>query len=122
MSEKKATTREEMMAVEIIIGKIMRIGVFLASTVMIIGFAMLKGTSGYPGNSFPTTLSSVVSGMSALKPYAWMMGGIYLLILTPVLRVVISIYAFIKEKDYLYVKITSLVLLILIVSFFLGHR
>ena len=111
MSEKKATTREEMMAVEIIIGKIMRIGVFLAATVMIIGFAMLmiKGTSGYPG-------------MSALKPYAWMMGGIYLLILTPVLRVVISIYAFIKEKDYLYVKITSLVLLILIVSFFLGHR
>ena len=117
MSEKKATTREEMMAVEIIIGKIMRIGVFLAATVMII-----KGTSGYPGNSFPTTLSGVVSGMSALKPYAWMMGGIYLLILTPVLRVVISIYAFIKEKDYLYVKITSLVLLILIVSFFLGHR
>ena len=53
MSEKKATTREEMMAVEIIIGKIMRIGVFLAATVMIIGFAMLmiKGTSGYPGNS-----------------------------------------------------------------------
>ena len=116
MSEKKATTREEMMAVEIIIGKIMRIGVFLAATVMIIG------TSGYPGNSFPPTLSGVVSGMSALKPYAWMMGGIYLLILTPVLRVVISIYAFIKEKDYLYVKITSLVLLILIVSFFLGHR
>lgn len=113
-----------MMAVEIVIGKIMRIGVFLAATVMIIGFAMLmiKGTSGYPGNSFPTTLSGVVSGMSALKPYAWMMGGIYLLILTPVLRVVISIYAFIKEKDYLYVKITSLVLLILIVSFFLGHR
>ena len=83
---------------------------------------MIEGTSGYPGNSFPTTLSGVVSGMSALKPYAWMMGGIYLLILTPVLRVVISIYAFIKEKDYLYVKITSLVLLILIVSFFLGHR
>ena len=63
MSEKKATTREEMMAVELVIGKIMRIGVFLAATVMIIGFAMLmiKGTSGYPGNSFPTTLSGVVS-------------------------------------------------------------
>ena len=69
MSEKKATTREEMMAVELVIGKIMRIGVFLAATVMIIGFAMLmiKGTSGYPGNSFPTTLSSVVSGMSASR-------------------------------------------------------
>ena len=41
MPEKKATTREEMMAVELVIGKIMRIGVFLAATVMIIGFAML---------------------------------------------------------------------------------
>lgn len=51
-----------------------------------------------------------------------MMAGIYLLILTPVLRVVISIYAFYQEKDMLYVKITSLVLLILIISVIVGHH
>lgn len=112
------------MAVEVIIGKIMRIGVLLAAVVMIAGFLMLlvKGTSGYPGETFPTTLAGVVSGMAAFRAYAWMMGGIYLLILTPVLRVVISIYAFVREKDYLYVRITTLVLLILIVSFIIGHR
>ncbi len=51
-----------------------------------------------------------------------MMGGVYLLILTPILRVVISIYAFYKENDFLYVKITSLVLLILIISVIVGHK
>ena len=51
-----------------------------------------------------------------------MMLGIFLLILTPVLRVVISIYAFAKEKDHLYVWITSIVLVILIISFIIGHH
>jgi uncharacterized membrane protein len=44
-------------------------------------------------------------------------GGI---VLTPVFRVGVSILVFIKEKDSLYVKITSAVFIILIISFVLG--
>ena len=121
---KKETTREEMMAVEVVIGKIMRIGVLLAAGVMICGFILflVPQTSGYPGQTFPTTLAAIITGVGQLKAYAWMMAGIYLLILTPVLRVVVSIYAFIKENDLLYAKITTFVLLILIISFIIGHR
>ena len=113
---KNNSTRKEMLAVEIVIGKIMRIGVLFSAAVMILGH------SGYPNTSFPTTLPAIWQGLISFKAYAYMMAGIYLLILTPVLRVVISIYAFYQEKDMLYVKITSLVLLILIISVIVGHH
>ncbi|MEY8736089.1 DUF1634 domain-containing protein [Lactobacillus sp. AN1001] len=121
---KNNSTRKEMLEVEIVIGKIMRIGVLFSAAVMILGFAMflITGNSGYPATSFPTTLPAIWQGLISFKPYAYMMAGIYLLILTPVLRVVISIYAFYQEKDMLYVKITSLVLLILIISVIVGHH
>ncbi|KRN89573.1 DUF1634 domain-containing protein [Ligilactobacillus ceti] len=115
---------KEMHDVEIVIGQIMRVGVIIAATFMIIGFIILliTHTGGYPGNHFPTTLKAIFTGLFHGKAYAFMMFGIFCLILTPVLRVIISIYAFLKEKDYLYVGITTLVLVILIISFILGHR
>ncbi len=50
-----------------------------------------------------------------------MMLGIFLLILTPVLRVVVSIYAFIKENDKLYAWITTVVLVILVIAMLIGY-
>ena len=50
------------------------------------------------------------------------MFGIFLLILTPVLRVIVSIYAFAKEGDRLYVVITTIVLVILIIGMAIGYR
>lgn len=122
--QKNNNVKDEMAQVEIIIGKIMRIGVLIAAIVMIIGLVMffINGGGGYVNNAFPTTLSSVISGITHGKAYALMMGGIFLLILTPVLRVVVSIYTFIVEKDTLYTWITILVLVILIISFIIGHN
>lgn len=120
----KHDLQTEMNQVELLIGKIMRIGVLIAAFVMIIGLSLLlvTGKSGYPGTLYPTTLQAIIAGVCAFKAAAWMMLGIFLLILTPVLRVVISIYAFAKEKDYLYVWITSIVLVILVISFIIGHH
>ncbi|MGZ3673334.1 MAG: DUF1634 domain-containing protein [Ktedonobacterales bacterium] len=44
-----------------------------------------------------------------------------MLLATPVLRVIVSIVAFLLEGDWLYAAITTVVLLILVVSFFLGR-
>ena len=49
------------------------------------------------------------------------MTGLFLLILTPVLRVVASIFAFAKEGDKMYVIITMMVLAVLIIAILLGH-
>jgi uncharacterized membrane protein len=42
------------------------------------------------------------------------------MIITPVTRVAVSIVAFAMERDWRYVGITALVLLVLLVSFALG--
>ncbi|GAJ26915.1 hypothetical protein JCM15457_1867 [Liquorilactobacillus sucicola DSM 21376 = JCM 15457] len=124
MNSKNKNTAAEMEEIEIIIGKIMRVGVLLATLFMLAGLLLLLITSnsGYPGKSFPTTIAAILSGLTEFKAFAFMMTGIFLLILTPFLRVVISVYAFYKEKDTLYVYITLTVLFILIISFLIGHH
>lgn len=114
--------KEEMADVELVIGKILRLGVIVSATIMIIGLVLLivKGNGGYPHNAFPTDFTNIWAGIAQLKPYAIMMLGIFCLILTPVLRVAVSIYSFYREGDHLYVVITTIVLVILGISFVLG--
>ncbi|CAI2628109.1 DUF1634 domain-containing protein [Apilactobacillus kunkeei] len=122
MNTKQPATTEEMNRIELVIGKILRVGVVISATIMIIGLLLLliTGKSGYAHDAFPTTFKAIFSGIATLKPYAIMMLGIFCLILTPVLRVIVSIYSFYKEKDMLYVWITTFVLIVLIISFFFG--
>jgi uncharacterized membrane protein len=107
---------------EIVISNFLRIGVVLSAIVVFIGLLMflVTGNSGYTGDYFPTTPSEIMRGSILLKPYAIILLGLIILILTPVFRVGVSILVFIKEKDFLYVKITSVVFIILIISFVLG--
>lgn len=123
-SHQNSATENEMAHIEIIIGRILQIGVIIAAIVMLFGLILLLingGNGGYPVGHQPTTISSILAGTVALKPYAVMMVGMFCLIMTPVLRVVVSIYAFYKEHDTLYVWITSIVLVILCISFVIGH-
>ena len=122
MNTQQPATKEEMNRIELVIGKILRVGVIISATIMIIGLLLLliTGKSGYAHDDFPTTFKAIFSGIASLKPYAIMMLGIFCLILTPVLRVIVSIYSFYKEKDMLYVWITTFVLIVLIISFFFG--
>lgn len=115
--------KDEMHQVEMLIGQILRVGVVISAIVIILGLVLLLMTqdSGYSSNQFPTTFQAIFQGIVTFKPYAVIMLGIFLLILTPVLRVVVSIYAFAKEADHLYVGITILVLVILIISMVIGY-
>lgn len=107
---------------EIIISRFLRFGVLLSAVIVFIGLGMflITGKSGYPINYYPISLSEIFKGLIAFKSYAIILTGIIILILTPVFRVGVSILVFIKEKDFLYVKITSLVFIILLISFILG--
>lgn len=119
----KELTKEELLKIERNIGKILRVGVFVSTTVIIIGILMflLSSHSGYAEGVWPDKFNEILSGLVEFKALAWLMTGLFLLILTPVLRVVASIVAFAKEGDKLYVAITTLVLIILIVAMFVGH-
>lgn len=100
MQVNKNNAAKEMAKIEITIGKIMRIGVLIAAIFMLLGIAILLITSnsGYSNNSFPTSIIAIIKGIASMKAYAFMMAGTFFLILTPVLRVIVSIYAFGKKR------------------------
>lgn len=109
-----------------IISFVLRGGVLLSAGLLILG-ALLYFVrvlwDGAPANplTFPHSLGDVFSGLGHGDPLAILALGLIVLLLTPVARVAISIFAFARERDWLYVGITTLVLLILLVSFLLGR-
>ncbi|MDE4543066.1 DUF1634 domain-containing protein [Thermoanaerobacterium sp. R66] len=113
---------EKIENMEIIISKTLRAGVLLSALIILIGLILFFATnsSGYPANTYPTSVIAIIKGLMSLKPYAIIMTGLLVLILTPVFRVGVSIITFLQEKDYMYVYITSAVFIILILSFVLG--
>lgn len=119
---KNAVDKNGIEDTEIVISKTLRAGVALSGAITCLGLVLflLTGNSGYPGESFPTSVVEIFRGLETLKPYAVMLSGLFLLILTPVLRVGVSIITFVKEKDYMYAAITATVFIILIISFLLG--
>src|SRR5262245_62135519 len=115
--------RDEQM--DLLISYVLRSGVLLSAGLLILG-ALLYGVSALRGSapaspSFPHSLGDIFSGLARGDPMAVLSLGLLVLLLTPVARVLISIFAFARERDRLYVGITTLVLLILLVSFLLGR-
>ncbi len=82
-----------------------------------------------PGTFYPLTpewvrqhysVSWLTHGIVTLDPVALMMAGTVLLILTPVARVLVSIYAFLVDRDFKYVGITGIVFLIMAITVIAG--
>ncbi|MFX0560132.1 DUF1634 domain-containing protein [Tepidibacillus infernus] len=122
LSREEQKQDENIRKMEVTISKLLRIGVFISAITIFIGLLLfvISGNTGYPNQSYPTHTIEILKGFLELKPYAVILTGLLLLILTPIFRVAISIIAFIQEKDFLFVVITTIVFVILIVSLFLG--
>jgi uncharacterized membrane protein len=73
-----------------------------------------------PGAAFPSSFPEVAAGFRAARGQSVIAVGLLVLILTPILRVSLSIVLFAREKDRAFVVITVAVLTILLGSFFLG--
>jgi uncharacterized membrane protein len=119
---------------ELIISAVLRIGVVTSMVVILAGTllsflhhrdyvtspAELQRLT-QPGAAVPQTLHDVEKGVAQLRGRSVVAAGLLLLILTPVIRVAASILAFVIQRDRTYVLITSLVLLLLLLSFSLGR-
>lgn len=67
-------------------------------------------------------VSVVLHGIATADPTALMLVATVLLILTPVVRVIVSIIAFAQEGDRKYVLVTSIVLAVIVLSILLSHE
>lgn len=109
-----------------IIGWILRVGVILSTTIILVGvLLLLLQPGGLTAQSmdlgmFPHTLAQVWSGLLMLRTQAVIASGLLLLIATPVVTVITSAVAFAVERDRRFVVITLIVLAILILSLLIG--
>jgi uncharacterized membrane protein len=60
-------------------------------------------------------------GLRRLEPTALLMAATFVLILTPIMRVAVSVYAFAMERDRKFVAITSTVLVIILFTVVLAR-
>jgi len=124
----KAITDKE---TETSIGKMLRVGVIISAAIVFLGgiiylrHPLAKAPDYFhfvaERESLPN-LVQVLQGVSHLKSGSIIQLGILLLIATPITRVVFCIAGFARQKDRLYVLISSSVLIILIYSLFQGGR
>jgi len=115
-----------------IIGTLLRIGVVSASVIALVGgviYLFVHGMDIMPDyskfhNEAPiyTHLSGIISGVLSLDARSIMQLGVVVLIMTPILRVVCSLFSFGIEKDRMYVVITFIVLSIILFSMFSGMK
>jgi uncharacterized membrane protein len=111
--------------VEVIIANLLRVGVTLAATVVLTGglvFLVRHGLSPANYHAFvgePTDLRSwmgIFHSALNLRGRGIIQLGLLFLIATPVARVAFAAFAFAIERDWLYVGISSFVLLVLLYS------
>jgi uncharacterized membrane protein len=131
--EAAAKAAERVRRVELLISNLLRIGV-TASLVLIVAGTLLTFARHpnyastpaelqrltQPGAAFPHTLGDVLNGALYLRGQAIVAIGLLVLLITPVLRVAVSIAAFEYQGDRVFVVLTTTVLLLLLLSFVLG--
>lgn len=112
---------------EIVLGDLLRTGVIVSASIVIIGAILFLTRHGIeipnydifkPDRFRFSDFSNLFNGIIELRSVSIMELGILILIATPVLRVIFSVFAFIYEKDYMYVVFTLIVLFVLVFSFF----
>jgi uncharacterized membrane protein len=113
--------------VERLLGNLLRTGVILAGAVVAVGGVLYLARHGMEAPAYGVfheessrlrTLRGIASGMLALRGRGVIQFGILLLIGTPIARVALSVYGFVRERDYVYVGITLFVLALLLMSLF----
>jgi uncharacterized membrane protein len=115
---------------QIAIGWILRIGVIVSMVVVFIGGVLFIYRHGHSVPNYHTFTKipdfiseprGILLGVLNFKGQAIIQLGIILLVATPVLRVIFAAIGFLIEKDYLYVLISVIVLLIITISMISGH-
>jgi len=119
---------------EVAVSRILRIGVLTSTAIIAFGLFLLFLHDGLavahvsqilhspPSTpTYPATLGELLRESARGNPAAIIAFGLVLLIATPALRVAATVFLFLREGDRLYAAITLIVLVVLMLSFFLGE-
>jgi len=113
--------------VQVILGTLLRVGVLISTSIVLIGGIVFMSTRTNQLVSFEnfkpeeakfSSIADIFIGLRTFDGLAIIQFGVLLLIFTPIARVVFSIFSFLMEKDYMYVGIGLIVLCIIITSLY----
>ena len=120
-------------ATELLISNLLRTGVVLSAVLVVVGTIitfvhhpeyLTSSTALGPlkdgSLGFPTSFREMLSGLIRFEGRAIVTAGLLVLVATPIMRVAVSILAFLQMRDRKFVAITSIVLSLLIASLVLG--
>ncbi len=117
--------------IDLAVSGMLLVGVTLAAAVVLVGgllylrhpWAAIPDYSHFnSGGATRKTITGIVHGLSHLDSKSIIQFGLLLLIATPVARVVFCVIGFARQRDRLYVLISSVVLVILLYSLTKGMR
>lgn len=118
---------EQEHGLEIAMGRMLQIGVTIAALVVLAGGILYLMRSGgappdyhhfHAGSPALETVPGIVAAAMHLDPRGIIELGLLLLIATPVGRVIFGVVGFAILRDRLYVVVSTIVLLVLLASFF----
>ncbi len=110
---------------DVILGRVLRLGVILSALVVLAGASLFLVRHGHELPRYhvfvgePSDLRSlkgIASDVRALSGRGIIQLGLLMLIATPIARVVFSVFGFARQRDWMYVGITALVLGLLLYS------
>ncbi|HEX5745968.1 MAG TPA: DUF1634 domain-containing protein [Archangium sp.] len=117
---------------EVLISQLLRLGVLLSLSLVSAGMVLtffhhpdyFSSTQALQRLTAPEhtlhSLDGVLAGVEAIRGQALVMVGLLVLMATPVLRVALSLLLFSRQRDRIFVGVTSVVLGLLLLSFLLG--
>jgi uncharacterized membrane protein len=113
-----------------VMGRVLQVGVMVAAALVLVGGVLYLARHPTPTVDYRhfqgepevyRTVLGIVRDAAGLRGRGLIQLGLLVLIATPVARVVFSVYAFLRQRDWTYVAVTLIVLGILCYSLFGGH-
>lgn len=115
---------------DLLISRVLRLGVTVAAVIGAVGLVLFFVRGPQPGEpqslhelltlragSLATSPQQLLEGLLTGQPEDIMRVGLLVLILTPTARVALTLILFLLERDFVFVIISAIVLLILLLGF-----
>ena len=111
------------------LGHVLRAGVLLAAAIVAVGAVVYLSRRGMDPVDYQVfrgappefrSVRGILTGVQSMSGRGLIQLGLLFLVATPVARVVFSVAGFIRQRDWLYVAISTTVLMLLAASLFGG--
>ncbi|MGC8653021.1 MAG: DUF1634 domain-containing protein [Candidatus Kryptoniota bacterium] len=123
MTKEKPSLSQEIQQINHVVAVILTVGMYTTIFFYVVGLVLffIKGSVEDPVSAqYFHSFFAFYNSLIRLQPEAFLYLGTITLILTPISRVFISIFAFMRDRDYKFVFITLLVFCVILASILLG--